>query len=151
TLQKVCVVWPCITVVVVLTVPRGAVRSKQMRGSRWRVGTVWRGRKSGRSGGSGWSGRSGWSDAPDSPDLPDRPDPPAPPDLLDEQHLSIRRQGPNLVRNLELELVARLPQRDHRRNHLVAIVLRMLCRVAVAFVLELFLQLVGRALEVVHQ
>src|SRR5436190_2369145 len=73
------------------------------------------------------------------------------PALFDEQHLAVRRERPRLVRNHQLELVAGFAERDHRRNHLVAEVFRVLLRRSIAFVLELVLQLVGVALECVGQ
>src|SRR5262245_19294449 len=56
-------------------------------------------------------------------------------DLLDKEHLSVRGQRPRLVRNHELERVARFAQRRHRRHDRVAEVFRVLFRRAVAFML----------------
>src|SRR6476620_6294681 len=69
-----------------------------------------------------------------------------PTDLLDEQHLAIRRQRPHLVRDVQLEGVARVAQFLHQRDDLVAEVLRVLRR-TVAVVLERLGQLRRRALQ----
>src|SRR5256885_1205714 len=62
--------------------------------------------------------------------------------LLHEQHFAISRQRPEILRRDPLERVADLTQGVHGRNHLVAEVLRVLFRLAVALVLEQLLQLV---------
>src|SRR5579862_9779456 len=68
---------------------------------------------------------------------------------LDKEHLPVRRERPEFVRHFDLELVARLTQGRHRRDDLVAVVLRVLLGRPVAFVGELVFELVGPTLEVV--
>src|SRR5262245_25962158 len=69
--------------------------------------------------------------------------------LFHEQHLAVGRQRPQVVRHDRLECIAGLTQRVHPGDDLVAEVFRVLHRVAVALVLEQFLELVDARLDLV--
>src|ERR1044072_4304892 len=71
--------------------------------------------------------------------------------LLDEEHLAVRRERPQLDRHDRLELIAGFTQRRHRRDDRVPEMPGVLERVAVSCLIERLLQLVGAALELVGQ
>ena len=67
--------------------------------------------------------------------------PPTSCSLFHKQHLAISRQRPQILRHEGFERIARLAERVHRRNDLVAEPFGVLERVAIAFVLEQRLEL----------
>src|SRR5688572_16013969 len=71
--------------------------------------------------------------------------------LLDEEHLAIGRERPEVVRDDALELVARFAQRGHRRDHRVAEMLRVLLCRPVILMPERLLEPVRAALELVGE
>src|SRR5437660_5467801 len=100
--------------------------------------------KVGSEDGMGWKG--GWAEVVSRVSCP-----PALPALLDKQHFPIRRQRPALVRDHELEGVARLAQFGHRGHDGVPEMLGVLLRGSVAVVVERVRELVGCLAELVDE
>src|SRR5262245_41900206 len=96
--------------------------------------------------GKGGKGGKGWIGRIDLPAL--LPVPPLLPcsPLLDKEHLPVRRQRPRLVGHGQLDGIAGLAQGDHRGDHDVTEVLRVLHGIR-ALVLERVRQLVGALLQ----
>ena len=72
-------------------------------------------------------------------------------DSLDEQHLAVGRQRPEVIRQNDLNLVGRFPQRDHHGDHVVVEVRDLGPQVGGTVVGQHLLQSLDPSFEIAHE